>query len=160
MLILKDNRAIHFVFVAPILKAWIYFEALTFSILSPEELARKLKPLGEEERAVMIKLKEKDCEKRKLPHSNELHAWDMRYYMTQVEETQYAVDQNQLKEYFPMEVVTRGLLDIYQELLNLTFQKVEGAPVWHDDVTLYCVEDRTTGQVVGQFYLDLFPRYV
>ncbi|KAK2908277.1 thimet oligopeptidase [Channa argus] len=123
-----------------------------------EELARKLKLLGDEERAVILKLKEEECKKRSLPFNGELHAWDTRYFMTQVEETQYAVDQNLLKEYFPMEVVTKGLLDIYQELLGLTFQLVEGANVWHPDVTLYCVKDRSSGQMVGQFYLDLYPR--
>lgn len=123
-----------------------------------EELAVKLKPLGVEERAVLLKLKQKECEKRQLPFNGEFYAWDTRYFMTQVEETQYAVDQNLLKEYFPMEVVTRGLLDIYQELLGLTFDLVPKAKVWHPDVSLYCVKDKSTGQTVGQFYLDLHPR--
>ncbi|XP_075901796.1 thimet oligopeptidase [Nelusetta ayraudi] len=123
-----------------------------------DDLARKLQPLGEQERSVLLRLKEDECRRRNLSCSGQLHAWDTRYYMTQVEETQYAVDQNLLKEYFPMEVVTRGLLDIYQELLGLNFDLVEGAPVWHPDVSLYSVKDRDSEQVVGQFYLDLFPR--
>ncbi|KAM9365421.1 thimet oligopeptidase-like [Pholidichthys leucotaenia] len=123
-----------------------------------EELARKLKPLGDQERAVILKLKEEECQKRGLPFDGKLHAWDCLYYMTRVEEIQYAVDQNMLKEYFPMEVVTQGLLGIYQDLLGLTFELVDGASVWHPDVMLYCVKDRGSGQMVGQFYLDLYPR--
>ena len=42
----------------------------------------------------------------------------------QIEETRYAVDKAKLKEYFPLEKVTKGLLDIYQQLLGLKFTKV------------------------------------
>uniref|UniRef100_A0A671SWA7 Thimet oligopeptidase-like n=1 Tax=Sinocyclocheilus anshuiensis TaxID=1608454 RepID=A0A671SWA7_9TELE len=103
-----------------------------------DELYKRLRPVGEQERQYLLSLKRADCERRGLAFDGQLHAWDMPYYMNQV--------------------VTEGLLNIYQDLLGLRFQRVEDALVWHDSVKLYSVLDSVTGEEIGQFYLDLHPR--
>ena len=51
---------------------------------------------------------------------------NFRYYVTQVEKKDYQVDSEKLKEYFPLETVITGMLDIYQTLLGLKFTKQGG----------------------------------
>lgn len=43
---------------------------------------------------------------------------DLRYYIRKAEELEFKVDYETVKQYFPLNVVTAGLLQIYQDLLG------------------------------------------
>ena len=86
-----------------------------------------------------------------------LDQWDQTYYENQLRKTKYAVDQNEIKQYFPVQKVVDSVLGIYQELLGVKFTRAT-APVWQPQVQAYDVNDAASGKPLGRFYLDLFPR--
>jgi thimet oligopeptidase len=87
----------------------------------------------------------------------QLEQWDQTFYENQLQKTKYAVDQNEIKQYFPVQHVVDSVLGIYQQLLGVKFVRA-GVPVWQSQVQAYDVADAATGKPLGRFYLDLFPR--
>ncbi|QBZ98297.1 M3 family metallopeptidase [Flavobacterium sangjuense] len=85
-----------------------------------------------------------------------LEPWDVSFYKNQIIKKQYQINNEELREYFPMEGCLKGMMDIYQKLLGLEFKKVANPSVWNDDVDMYEVYEG--GKLKGRFYLDLFPR--
>jgi thimet oligopeptidase len=83
--------------------------------------------------------------------------WDRAFYENELRKTKYAVDQNEIKRYFPVQHVIESVLGIYQELLGVKFARID-VPVWQPQVQAYDVSDSATGKPLGRFYLDLYPR--
>ena len=88
----------------------------------------------------------------------QIFTWDWRYYSNELKKQKYNVDAEQLRVYFPMDRVLDGLFAIYQRIFGLKFEKMEPPYKWIGDLQLYAVSDAKTGEPMGMFYLDLFPR--
>jgi len=118
-----------------------------------DDLVEKMAPLVEKDLQKLSSYK-----KETSPTDDTIYGWDYSYYMNMLLEQEFKVDENKIKEYFPLDVVLNGLLEIYQEILSLKFNRVDDPNAWHPDVHLYEVTDRVSGDFVGHFYLDLHPR--
>ncbi|HUE40843.1 MAG TPA: M3 family metallopeptidase [Chthoniobacterales bacterium] len=84
--------------------------------------------------------------------------WDWRYYDNQLVKQKYAVDNEALRDFFPFQKVLDGMFNIYQGIFGLKFEKIAAPYKWVDDLQLYMVTDAATGEPLGMFYLDMFPR--
>ena len=84
--------------------------------------------------------------------------WDWRYLSSQLKKEKYNVDAEQLRVYFPYQRVLEGMFNIYQDIFGLKFERVEPPYKWIGDLQLYAVSDAKTGEPLGLFYLDMFPR--
>jgi thimet oligopeptidase len=87
-----------------------------------------------------------------------INVWDWRYFANELRKTKYNVDAEQLRVYFPYQPVVNGMFAIYQRIFGLKFERIEPPYKWIDDLQMYSVSDAATGEPLGLFYLDMFPR--
>jgi thimet oligopeptidase len=119
-----------------------------------EDLVRGIQPKFDREIAELQKLKVADT---KNPQAK-IEIWDWRYYQSQFLKQRYAIDAEALRVYFPYERSLQGMFAIYQSIFGLKFEQIAAPYAWVDNVTLWGVSDAKTGEPMGLFYLDMFPR--
>ncbi len=86
--------------------------------------------------------------------------WDYRFYAEKVRKQKFDLDSNEVKQYLQLDKLTDAMFYVAGELFNFSFTPVpEGSvPVFHEDVGVWEVTDRTSGEHIGLWYLDPFAR--
>jgi len=89
-----------------------------------------------------------------------IEPWDYRYYAEKVRKAKYDLDSDLVKQYLQLDKLRDAMFFVAGELFNFKFTPVpEGSvPVFHPDVMVWEVTDRTTGDHIGLWYLDPFAR--
>jgi len=94
-----------------------------------------------------------------------IYPWEKHYYENQLLVSKYQVDAEEVKQYFEVSNVINGFFIITQRLFNVEYREVNDPSVWHEDIRMFEVYekvsvsgDQSNGDIIGRFYLDLFPR--
>jgi peptidyl-dipeptidase Dcp len=87
-----------------------------------------------------------------------IEPWDYRFYAEKVRKARYDLDENQIKPYLQLDKIREAMFWVAGELFNFSFSPVSSVPVFHPDVVVYEVKDKTTGKHVGLWYFDPYAR--
>jgi oligopeptidase A len=115
------------------------------------DLAARAKPVAQQELATL----------REFAHSelklDNLESWDVGYTSEKLRQQQYALDEEQLKPYFPLPAVIDGLFQLTHKLYGITLAVRDDVDVWNPDVRYYDVRD-ADGRIFAGAYIDLYAR--
>jgi len=91
---------------------------------------------------------------------HDIEPWDYLYYAEKVRKAKYDLDQNEMKPYLELNNVKKGAFYMAERLYGFTFHKIiDGSvPVFHEDVEVFEVRNKSDGSLVGLFYSDDFAR--
>ncbi len=89
-----------------------------------------------------------------------IEPWDYRFYAEKVRKIKYDLDSDEVKQYLQLDKLTDAMFYVAGELFNFKFTALEKGeiPVFHDDVNVWEVEDKFSGEHIGLWYLDPYAR--
>ena len=87
-----------------------------------------------------------------------IEPWDYRYYAEKVRKARYDLDQNEVKQYLQLEKLREGMFWVAGELFDFSFSPVSNVPVYHPDIRVWEVKNKTTREHVGLWYFDPYAR--
>jgi oligopeptidase A len=115
-----------------------------------DDLARRARPFAERD------VEELRAFARAELGISDLQAWDVAYASEKLRAERYAFSDQEVKQYFPEDVVVRGLFRVAEALYQVRLVESK-APLWHPEVRFFEVHD-AAGTLIGQFYVDLYAR--
>ena len=89
-----------------------------------------------------------------------IEPWDYRFYAEKVRKDKYALDSDEVKQYLQLDKLREAMFYVAGRLFNFDFTPVPSGkvPVFHEDVKVWEVNDKTSGKFIGLWYLDPFAR--
>jgi len=126
---------------------------------SVEQVIDFLNDLAHRSRVAAIsEAKERQEYAESLGFEGELQAWDYAYYGEKLKQHHYQISEEDLKPYFSDENVINGLFEIVKVLYSIDIKKLNSEiEVWDESVGFYQISN-SAGEIIGQFYLDLYAR--
>ena len=89
---------------------------------------------------------------------DDLKHWDVPYWSERLREARYDLKDEELRPYFPLPRVLRGLFELTERLFGVRLEETTAAvPVWHEDVQFFRVFNDRNEQMAA-FYLDPYSR--
>jgi oligopeptidase A len=95
---------------------------------------------------------------KNVPEGTDLKHWDTSFWAERFREEKYALNDEELRPYFPLPQVLEGLFGLVHRIFGITVTPADGtAPIWNEGVRYFQIAGET-GEVIAHFYLDPYSR--
>jgi oligopeptidase A len=95
---------------------------------------------------------------KNVPEGIDLKHWDTSFWAERFREEKYALNDEELRPYFPLPQVLEGLFGLVHRIFGITVTPADGeAPVWNEGVRYFQIAGET-GEPIAHFYLDPYSR--